>query len=220
MARLTRDEAVPADRNWCEQRQTTGADVSGQRRRLRAGDPEAFAELYDELAARVVNHAHRLTGDWALAEDVMAETFLVAWRSREALDPDGESVAGWLLAIATKQALNVVRGDRRRLAFLASRAAPRPVEDFAERVVGRLDDARRLRRVRDAVALLRRSEIEVLALCVWEGLDSKQAAQALGVPVSTVRSRLSRARARLRSLSEESSPARHDPVSLSTGETP
>ena len=149
----------------------------------------------------------------------MSETFLVAWRSRAALDPDGESVAGWLLAIATNQALNVVRGNRRRQAFLASRAAPRPVEDFAERVAGRLDDARRLRRVREAVGLLRRSEIEVLALCVWEGLDAAQAAQALNVPVSTVRSRLSRARARLRSLSEEPSPARHDPVSHSTGET-
>lgn len=219
MARLTRDVAGSADRNWCEQRQTADTKVSGQRQRLRAGDPEAFAELYDELAARVVNHAHRLTGDWALAEDVMSETFLVAWRSRAALDPDGESVAGWLLAIATNQALNVVRGDRRRLAFLASRAAPLPVEDLAESVVGRLDDARRLRRVREAVKLLRRSEVEVLALCVWEGLDQAQAAQALGVPVTTVRSRLSRARARLRSLSEEPIPAQHDPVTHSTGET-
>uniref|UniRef100_UPI000AC56645 RNA polymerase sigma factor n=1 Tax=Streptomyces scabiei TaxID=1930 RepID=UPI000AC56645 len=78
-----------------------------------------------------------------------------------------------------------------------------PISDFADETAGRLDDARRLAAVRQVYGRLRRAEREVLALCVWAGLDYGQAAEALGVPVGTVRSRLSRARARLARLTDE-----------------
>jgi len=74
------------------------------------------------------------------------------------------------------------------------------IPDFADDLAGRIDDAARLKAVRSAMARLRRGEQEVLALCVWSGLDYAAAAEALGVPVGTVRSRLSRARARLAKL--------------------
>ena len=74
------------------------------------------------------------------------------------------------------------------------------IPDFADDLAGRIDDAARLMAVRSAFARLRRGEQEVLALCVWSGLDYSAAAGALGVPVGTVRSRLSRARARLAKL--------------------
>ncbi|MGC2997314.1 RNA polymerase sigma factor, partial [Streptomyces sp. G35A] len=77
----------------------------------------------------------------------------------------------------------------------------------------RVDGARSLAAVHAALTRLPRRDREVLALCVGEGLDHRQVAEALGVPVGTVRSRLSRARARLRALSEEAAaeraPARH-----------
>ncbi|MBZ3903501.1 MULTISPECIES: RNA polymerase sigma factor [Streptomyces] len=173
------------------------------RARIRAGDREAFAELYDACARAVYNHAYRLTGDWSTAEEVMADTFLDAWRTRERLEPDGGSLKPWLLGMATNKARNAGRARGRRLAFLARRPAPDAVADFAEETAGRLDDARRLAAVRQVYGRLRRGEREVLALCVWAGLDYGQAAQALGVPVGTVRSRLSRARARLGRLTEE-----------------
>jgi RNA polymerase sigma-70 factor (ECF subfamily) len=173
------------------------------RARLRAGDREAYAELYEEYARAVHLHAHRLTGDWSLAEEVMADTFLDAWRHRERLEPDGGTVLPWLLGMATNKARNARRGTGRRLAFLARRPAPEPVPDFADETAGRLDDARTLAAVRQVYGRLRRAEREVLALCVWSGLDYAEAAQALGVPVGTVRSRLSRARARLRRLVDE-----------------
>ena len=72
--------------------------------------------------------------------------------------------------------------------------------DFAVEVAGRLDDVQRLAAVRRALGRLRRTEREVFALCVWTGLDYAAAAEALRVPVGTVRSRLARARARLRDL--------------------
>jgi len=70
----------------------------------------------------------------------------------------------------------------------------------ADELAGRLDDAAQLHLVAEALGALRRSEREVMALCVWSGLDYTAAAGALGVPVGTVRSRLSRARRRLRKL--------------------
>ncbi|WP_367140888.1 MULTISPECIES: RNA polymerase sigma factor [Streptomyces] len=170
---------------------------------IRAGNRLAFAELYDEHARTVYNHAFRLTGDWSSAEEVMSETFLEAWRTREKVEPEGGSLRPWLLGIATNKARNANRRVRRRLAFLAQRLSADPVQDFADESASRIDGSRELDAVRQAVKALRRPEREVLALCVWSGLDYAQAAQALGVPVGTVRSRLSRARARLRRLTDE-----------------
>ncbi|WP_405633309.1 RNA polymerase sigma factor [Streptomyces sp. NBC_01174] len=179
------------------------------RARIRAGDREAFAVLYEEYARAVYNHAYRLTGDWSTAEEVLSETFLAAWRTRQAIEPEGDSLRPWLLGIVTNKARNANRGRGRRLAFLARRPAPEPVADIADATAGRVDDARRLAAVQRALGGLRRQEREVLVLCVWSGLDYAEAAEALGVPVGTVRSRLSRARTRLRRLTdEELGPAR------------
>ncbi|MDQ0961524.1 RNA polymerase sigma factor (sigma-70 family) [Streptomyces sp. B4I13] len=171
--------------------------------RVRGGEREAFAELYERYATVVYQHALRLTGNWSVAEEVMSETFLAAWRGREAVEADGGSLRPWLFGIATNKARNADRSLRRRLAFLARRAdagGEEVVGDFAEGLVGRIDDARRLAEVRRVLGRLRRHEREVIALCVWGGLDYAQAAEALGVPVGTVRSRLSRARKRLREI--------------------
>ncbi|MGC4951384.1 RNA polymerase sigma factor [Streptomyces sp. DT224] len=173
------------------------------RTRIRAGDRQAFAALYEEYARPVYNHAYRLTGDWSTAEEVMSETFLAAWRTRHAVEPEGESLLPWLLGIATNKARGANRGTGRRLAFLARRPAPEPVADIADAAAGQVDDARRLAAVRQVLDGLRRQDREVLALCVWSGLDYAEAAEALGVPVGTVRSRLSRARERLRRLTDE-----------------
>ncbi|WP_406011432.1 RNA polymerase sigma factor [Streptomyces sp. NBC_00637] len=181
------------------------------RGRVRGGERAAFAELYELYATAVYNHALRLTGDWSVAEEVMSETFLAAWRGRGEVAVEGGSLRPWLFGIATNKARNADRSLRRRLAFLARRAeagagsgtgADEAVGDFAEEVVGRIDDSRRLAEVRRVLGRLRRHEREVIALCVWGGLDYTQAAEALGVPVGTVRSRLSRARARLREIVE------------------
>lgn len=133
----------------------------------------------------------------------MSETFLVAWRTREQVDPEGGPLSPWLLGIATNRARNHRRGVGRRLAFLARQPKPKETEDFAEASAERLDHQRELAAVREVLDRLRQPEREVLALCVWAGLDYAQAAAALDVPVGTVRSRLSRARARLRSLAGE-----------------
>ncbi|MBW8740837.1 MAG: sigma-70 family RNA polymerase sigma factor [Streptomyces turgidiscabies] len=101
---------------------------------------------------------------------------------------------------------NTRRAARRHSAALA-RLPGRPAErdtlpDFADDVVGRMERAERLAAAHTALGRLRRAEREVFALCVWSGLSYAAAGEALGVPASTVRSRLARARQRLRTLSE------------------
>lgn len=170
---------------------------------IRAGDRSAFADLYEDSARAVYNHALRLTGSWSEAEEVTSETFLAAWRTRETVEPEGGSLAPWLLGIATNKAHNANRGRWRKLAFLARSPEPRAVEDFADDTAGRIDDARRLAAVHDMLHRLSRQDREVIALCVAAGLDYQQAAEALDIPLGTVRSRLSRARRRLAKLSAD-----------------
>ncbi|MFJ1749081.1 RNA polymerase sigma factor [Streptomyces sp. NPDC088116] len=174
------------------------------RTRVRAGDSSAFAELFDSYARTVYNHAFRLTANWATAEDVMGATFMEAWRLRATVDPEGGSLRLWLLGIATNVARNQSRSNRRyRAAAMAAARAETAVPDHAEEVAGRLDDRRRLAAALTALAALRRPEREVLTLCLWEGLEYTAAAEVLGIPVGTVRSRLSRARAKLRKLADD-----------------
>ncbi len=167
------------------------------RKRIRAGDHDAFGELFDAYARSVYNHAFRLTGDWSAAEDIVSLTFLDAWRLRGKVDVEGGSLRPWLLGVATNVTRNTRRAARRHAAAVARLPRDEAERDFADEVAGRLDDADQLALVRTALALLRRPEREVLALCVWSGLDYPAAAEALGVPVGTVRSRLSRARTKL-----------------------
>ncbi|MBJ6641762.1 RNA polymerase sigma factor [Streptomyces sp. DHE7-1] len=173
------------------------------RARLRSGDPEAFGSIFDEHAQTVHRYAVRVTGNWATAEDVVSLTFLEAWRLRETVRPEGDGLLPWLLGIATNVLRNTTRAARRYQAAL-NRVPPHDrAPDFADEVVDRMEDAGRLAAAKRALRRLRRGEREVFALCVWAGLDYAAAAEALDVPVGTVRSRLSRARSRLRKLTDE-----------------
>lgn len=172
------------------------------RARARAGDADAFGAVFDACARPVYNHAFRLTGDWSAAEEVMAMTFLEAWRSREQIAEDGGSLQPWLLGIATNLARGQHRAARRQRNALARLASTDYLPDFADDVSARLDDAARIKALHRALAGLSRHEFDVLALCVWSGLGYAAAAEALGIPVGTVRSRLSRARAKLDKLTE------------------
>ncbi|MFE9680800.1 RNA polymerase sigma factor [Streptomyces sp. NPDC006285] len=167
------------------------------RKRIGTGDHDAFGEIFDAYARSVYNHAYRLTGDWAVAEDIVSLTFLDAWRLRDKVDEEGGSLRPWLLGIATNITRNTRRAARRHAAAVARLPRGGVERDFAEEIAGRLDDAAQLALVQTALSELKRAEREVLALCVWAGLDYATAAEALGVPVGTVRSRLSRARAEL-----------------------
>jgi RNA polymerase sigma factor (sigma-70 family) len=170
--------------------------------RVRSGDGDAFDEIFDAHARVVFAHALRVTGDRHQAEDVVSLTFLEAWRLREKLRGEVLSVRSWLLGIATNVLRNTARAARRHRAAMTRMPPREAVPDFSDEVVARIADAEQLAAVMRALGKLRRSEREVFTLCVWSGLGYAEAAAALGVPVGTIRSRLSRARGRLLTLAE------------------
>jgi RNA polymerase sigma-70 factor (ECF subfamily) len=173
------------------------------RARVRGGDPDAFGMLFDDCARAVYNLAFRLRGNWQEAEEIVSLTFLEAWRLHARIEPEGESLRPWLMGIAINVTRNFSRAARRHQAAMARLPEAAAVPDFADEVAARVDDAARLAEVRTAFGKLRPAEQEVVALCVWSELDYADAAEALGIPVGTVRSRLSRARHKLRAQAGE-----------------
>lgn len=163
--------------------------------RVRDDDAMAFGQLFERHGERIHGFALRRTADPAAAEDTTAIVFLEAWRRRHNVVLRQPSVLPWLYGVAA----NVLRGrnrTRRRHQAALERLArlPPPTHELVERRSEALDEARR---VIAAVDQLPRRERDVLSLSVWEGLSHDEIAAALGIPVGTVKSRLSRARARL-----------------------
>lgn len=160
-------------------------------RRASRGDGESFGVIFDRHRARVHRHARALTEIAADADDVVAMTFLEAWRCRERVRFVDGSMLPWLLRTTTNVASNMRRSTRRYTAMLA-RLSPEPhVDDHANRDFG---DGLGMRSLRS----LPLHHQQVITLCVLEGLTVDEAAAALGVRAGTVKSRLSRARATLR----------------------
>lgn len=161
-------------------------------RRGRDGDASAVGELFSRHAPAVFVFLVRRTGDRELAEDLTSLVFLEAWRKRGDIVLSGESALPWLYGVALNCARNARRSLRRQRAALARLALERPAPaQTAERELG------------DVLALLRRlpdRQRDVVLACAWTGLSYEDAAIALGIPVGTVRSRLSRARASLAEL--------------------
>jgi RNA polymerase sigma-70 factor (ECF subfamily) len=167
--------------------------------RARAGDADAFGLLFERHAKVIYNFCFRRTGSWDAAEDLLSLVFLEAWRRRDQELPPGK-VLPWLYGIATNVVRNRRRSEQRFRRALARVPAPRPELGFESDADGRLDDERRMKDALDLLSTLPRHEQEVFVLCAWSGLSYEDAALALALPVGTVRSRLSRARGRLREL--------------------
>jgi RNA polymerase sigma-70 factor (ECF subfamily) len=168
------------------------------------GDAEAFGALFERHSRAVYNFAFRSTANWATAEDAASEVFLTAWRRRSEVvfTTESGSVLPWLLGVASNQLRNRRRSGRRASAALGRLNAREVQPDHSDETVGRIADEAQMAEVKAVVEQLPQHERDVLALCAWAGLDYEEAAIALAVPVGTVRSRLSRARAHLRELVE------------------
>jgi RNA polymerase sigma factor (sigma-70 family) len=167
-------------------------------KRAQAGDADAFGVLFDRYAPAVYNYCFRRSGDWALAEDLTSVVFLETWRRCSQVELTDGRALPWLFGVATNVIRNQRRSLRRYRKTIERIPALEPERDFVDDLVERLETQQRMRAVLAEVAHLPRSEQEVLALCIWEGLSNDQAAEALGIPNATLRTRLFRLRARLR----------------------
>lgn len=176
--------------------------------RASTGDAEAFAGVFERHREPVRAYCARRSGSLDAADDLVSIVFLEAWRRRADVELIYDSVLPWLYGVAGRTVQRRTRTmlrHRRLLDRLGSHAAVESegssgdwvLDDHAEAVAARVDDERHLRQVTTALSRLGRLDQEVLLLCLWQELDTASAAIALQVPVGTVKSRLSRARARL-----------------------
>ncbi|GAB3280099.1 RNA polymerase sigma factor [Actinocorallia lasiicapitis] len=163
---------------------------------LTGDHPYAFAVLFDRYAGMLHRYATRRLGPEA-ADDVVNETFLVAFQRRNTFDPAYPDARPWLFGILTRLISRHHRSESahlRAFARLTVETDDFPADDIADRVSAHGARAEIAR----ALARLNRGERDVLLLTTWAELNYEQTAEALGVAVGTVRSRLNRARTKLR----------------------
>jgi RNA polymerase sigma factor (sigma-70 family) len=160
-------------------------------------DPERFAVIFGRHADEIYRYAARRLGQQAAA-DAVSEVFLAAFRNRGRYQPGRPDARPWLYGIATNVISQQLRAEGRRAHLLAAVPAPPPAEFPADEIGDRIV-AERLRPVLLGVlAALADADRELVLLVAWAGLSYEQVAQALEIPVGTVRSRLHRVRAKVR----------------------
>lgn len=155
--------------------------------------PFVFGELYDKHASAIYRYAARRAGTYA-ADDVLSETFLVAFERRETFEDDRDDARPWLFGIATNLLRRHHRAEAKTLRLLA-RAAPR--EELPEvfgRIADQVDAQAVVGRIAKKLKSMAAIDRETILLYAWADLTYEGIAQSMGVPVGTVRSRMNRAR--------------------------
>ncbi|OIJ30709.1 MULTISPECIES: RNA polymerase sigma factor [unclassified Microbacterium] len=160
-------------------------------------EPRAFSAIFERHVRPVGGYIRRRVGEDAV-DDVLSETFLVAFRRRASFDLDVASALPWLLGIATRMIKRHRAAEVRQWrAFEATSGTEGPAEHPYAASDARLDADAALRALAPRIAGLPARDRDVLLLHAWGDLTYEQIAVALGIPVGTVRSRLNRVRRRL-----------------------
>jgi RNA polymerase sigma-70 factor (ECF subfamily) len=159
--------------------------------------PGTFGVLFDRHGAVLLRFLARRVQP-SEAEGLLGEVFRIAFERRAGFQLDRESARPWLYGIAANVVAKHHRSEARRLRATVRAAARRTLSaDPGEEAVPAMDARARWSRVADAISDLPVPERQAILLFVWEELSYEEIADAIGVPVGTVRSRLNRARARL-----------------------
>jgi RNA polymerase sigma factor (sigma-70 family) len=159
-------------------------------------DPPVFAVIFERHFGVIHDYLRRRL-DRQLADELSSQTFLIAFRRRADFDQRRPESRPWLFGIATNLARNHRQREIRELQVLAG-IAPDPLVGI-EGVESRIDAERMRSLLARALAELPAEQADVLLLFAWAELDQSEIADALEIPVGTVKSRLSRARARVQS---------------------
>jgi RNA polymerase sigma-70 factor (ECF subfamily) len=173
---------------------------------LSRDEPEQFTVLFRRHAPHIQRYVARRLGPDA-ADDIVAETFLLAFRQRDRYDPGRADARPWLYGIATHLIGRHRRAEIRLYRALARTGADPVTAPFTDRVDDRVSASRASRQLATALARLPAELRDTLLLAAWSNLSYEEIAAALGVPVGTVRSRLSRARGKLRQALGDADPS-------------
>jgi RNA polymerase sigma factor (sigma-70 family) len=169
-------------------------------------EPECFAAVFDRYYPQIHGFAARRLGQ-GLADDVAAETFLIAFAARGRYDGSRADARPWLYGIASNLVARHHRAEQRRYRAMARTGTDEISEGYADQVAGRLDAQARRAPLAAALAGVADGDRDVLLLVAWAGLTSQEAGQALGIPAGTARSRLHRARKQIRAALGQADPA-------------
>lgn len=166
--------------------------------RLSRGDESAYRELFRRHERRTYRVALLMMQSTWDAEEVVASAFLELWRKRDSVRVVDGSVLPWLLTVVSFMAKNHQRSTRRYRRLLAKVPHGGTEPDHSDEVARTVDALPVAAAVQEALAELNARDASILLLCVVQELSTRDAAVALGVPDGTVKSRLSRVKARLR----------------------
>lgn len=173
-------------------------------------DPPAFGVIFERHFGAIHGYLRRRL-DRQLADELASQTFLVAFDRRSRFDPRRSDSRPWLYGIATNLARNHRRREVRELRAMAE-MAPEGAPEL-EGIELRVDAERMRVRLAQALSELPTEEADVLLLFAWTELDQPDIADALAIPLGTVKSRLSRARQRLQAALDQA-PAADPPTAL------
>jgi RNA polymerase sigma-70 factor (ECF subfamily) len=166
--------------------------------RVAAGDGPAFTELFRRRQPDVFRFAVHMTGSAATADDVVQEVFLAVMRGANRYESGRATVTAWLCGIARNCVRQRLDRDRRlTLADFGDGREPEPAAAEAADPLAGLLRAERIDTLRRAVQALPVTYREAVVLCDLQEMPYSDAAEAIGCPVGTVRSRLHRARVML-----------------------
>ncbi|MGI5284779.1 RNA polymerase sigma factor [Nonomuraea polychroma] len=168
-------------------------------------DPEVFAELFDRYSAMLYRYVSKRLGPEP-AEDLVGETFLVAFSRRKSYDLAYEDARPWLFGILTKLISRHHRKEAARYRALLRAPVDSDIESPAERVAAGVTAQAVRAELAGALAALPAKDRDVLLLIAWGDLTYEEVAQALGIPIGTVRSRLNRGRRKVRAALGDANP--------------
>lgn len=168
--------------------------------RIRAGDDNALADVYDAHAALVYGLARRVARDEQLARDITQEVFTYLWEMPDRVDLTRGSLRTFLAVLAHRRAVDEIRRHERRFRAEAAAAPPEADDGPEASVVAEATQTWRANHLTALLDLLPSEQRAAIQLAYYDGLTYVQVANTLGIPEGTAKTRLRAALARLRTL--------------------
>ena len=165
--------------------------------RVADGDRDAFSQLYDVMAARVLGLIRRLLVDQAQSEEVAQEVFLEVWQTAARFDSSRGDATSWMFTLAHRRAVDRVRASqssRDRDTRVGIRELEIEFDEVSETVEARDEH----RRITAALARLTELQRQAILLAYYGGYSHREVAEKLAVPIGTVKTRLRDGMIRLR----------------------